>query len=417
MKRTNKPEAPQPNVVMIGCFDTKAKEFEFLRDCLCAQGLNVTSLNTGIRASSCNFAVDISATEVAEAAGHRLEELIDKADRSFALSVMGQGASRIISKLLTKDGIAGIIGMGGGGGTFVTLLAMQAIPTGIPKLCLSTVATKDLSRQVGSKDVTLMNSLVDIAGLNSILKMHMRQAAAALAGMVPIRGVNQDQKKGSIAISMFGNTTPCVERCSTLLSAQGYEVLAFHAVGSGGRTMEALIADGFFDAVMDITTTELADHLCGGICSAGPERLKAAGRIGIPQVIVPGCLDMVNFGHIESVPDHYRTRQLYSWAPDVTLMRTNKKENAMLGTTLADRASEAKGKVAILLPLGGISKMSCRDQPFYNPELDTILFQTIKNQVQDHVRIYELDFHINEDSFASFATNLLLGFLEPDSIH
>ena len=259
------------------------------------------------------------------------EDLVDTKDRSLVVTKMGQGAAKIIAQLLIEGKVDGAIGMGGGGGTYIALAAMQAIPVGIPKLCLSTMAVKDLSRQVGTKDILLMPSIVDVAGLNSISRLLIKQAAGAINGMVAVDRTPPTDSRGSIAISMFGNTTPCVEQCIALLKEQGYEALAFHAVGVGGLTMEALITDGFFDAVLDLTTTELADDLCDGVCSAGPDRLTAAGKAGIPQVVAPGCLDMVNYGHLDTVPERYQARQLYSWAPDVTLMRTDEAENRTLG--------------------------------------------------------------------------------------
>jgi uncharacterized protein (UPF0261 family) len=399
-------------VVMIGCFDTKATDFEYLRSCLAKEDLEVIEINTGVFPTQCPFPVAFDAAEVAKAAGYQLSTLRDKSERSTALDNMAHGASKIIASLVARDQVAGAIGMGGGGGTYLTLLAMQTIPIGIPKLCLSTVASKDLARQVGSKDITLMQSVVDIAGPNQISKMQMRQAAGAIAGMVKTTNITQEKKAASIAISMFGNTTPCVEKCSELLRAAGYEVLAFHAVGVGGQTMEALIRDGYFAGVLDITTTELADHLCDGICSAGPNRLTAAAEMGIPQVVVPGCLDMVNYGHPDTVPEKYRERKLYSWAPDVTLMRTNKIENEQLGLTIAHRLNNATGKVAILLPLRGISKLSGAGEPFYDPETDQVLFKTIKEKTDDFIEIQEINANINDTSFATAAVNILLQLLQ-----
>lgn len=405
----------RPRVAMLGCFDTKASDFEFLRACLLSQGLDVIAINMGTHPVQRVFPIDVSASEVAEAAGHELSSIREQSDRSTALEIMGRGASKVIARLLAKGRLDGAIGMGGGGGTFLTLLAMQAIPIGVPKVCLSTVASKDLSRQVGTRDITLICSVVDIAGLNQISRMQMRQAAGAIAGMMNVTDFTEKSKVPSIAISMFGNTTACVEQCSTLLREAGYEVLAFHAVGVGGKTMEALIRDGYFDGVLDITTTELADHLCDGICSAGPDRLTAAARKGIPQVVVPGCLDMVNYGAPDTVPDKYRHRKLFSWAPDVTLMRTNKAENAELATIITQRLNSSTGKVSILLPLQGISKISSVGGPFYDPETDAVLFDTIKEKARDSIKVLEIDANINDALFARSAVDNLLSLMQEDS--
>ncbi|MEM7374056.1 MAG: Tm-1-like ATP-binding domain-containing protein [Bacteroidota bacterium] len=406
------PHSPaRKTVLMLGCFDTKAEDFAYLRTCLLASGVEVISLNTGVRGSG-DFPVDIEADRVANETDMSLEELNKHADRSLVVEKMGQGAAQIIARLLAEGSIDGAIGMGGGGGTYITLLAMQAIPIGIPKFCISTIASKDLSRQMGNKDVVLMPSIVDIAGLNVISRLLIKQAAGAICGMVQAtESISSTPNKPSIAISMFGNTTVCVEKCKELLNAEGFEVLAFHAVGVGGKTMESLIEDGFFVGVLDITTTELADELCDGICSAGPERLTAASLQGIPQVVVPGCLDMVNYGHLDTVPERFTSRQLFSWAPDVTLMRTNEEENRILGISMAEKLNRSQGEVAVLLPTKGISKVSSEGGVFHNPEVDQVLFGTLKQKLKPNILIEEVETHINDEAFAKKAVDTLLNML------
>ena len=398
-------------VLMIGCFDTKGEDFTYLHSCLERQGLSIISLNIGVRESTCQFKVDIGAAEVARKADTTLVRLIDADDRGLVVQKMGLGASKIISDLVREDKFQGAIGMGGGGGTYMILSAMQSIPFGIPKLCLSTVATKDLSRQVGIKDITLMPSVVDVAGLNRISIRLIAQAAGAISGMINTEQDESIESKKTIAISMFGNTTPCVDQCTALLKEKGYEVLAFHSVGIGGKTMESLIKEGFIDAVLDVTTTELADELCEGICSAGPDRLTAASQVGIPQVVAPGCLDMVNYGHMDTVPERYKSRLLYSWAPDVTLMRTNEDENIILGKNIANKLNGSQGKVAVLLPLKGISIVSAEGGIFYAPQTDEILFDSIKEHIQDSIPVVEIDSNINDEVFAERAVHTLLDMM------
>jgi uncharacterized protein (UPF0261 family) len=328
------------------------------------------------------------------------------------VAVMGQGAANLVAQLAAAGQISGAIGMGGGGGTYIALSAMQALPLGIPKLCLSTIATKDLSRQIGSKDITLMPSIVDVAGLNSISKLLIEQAAAAIGAMARVTATADASRAGRIAISMFGNTTPCVDQCTALLQQQGYEVFAFHATGVGGQTMESLIREGCFEAVLDITTTELADDLCGGICSAGPDRLNAAAERGIPQVVVPGCLDMVNFAQPDTVPAQYRDRELYSWAPDVTLMRTNQAENAILGERLAQKLNRSAAPAAILLPTQGISQIDAAGGVFHRPDTNRVLFAAIKKHAAAQVPVVEVEAHINDKSFAELAVRTLLDLIE-----
>lgn len=398
-------------ILILGCFDTKGEDFAYLYQQLKNQGAALLTLNTGIFDTEVPFPIDYSAETIATTAGTTLAALRAKADRNRAIEKMGAGASKLIDQLCADKNILGAISMGGGGGTYIALAAMQTIPFGIPKLCLSTLASKDLSRQVGTQDITLMPSVVDVAGLNTISRLLISQAAGAIWGMARAKAELQEKKKGTIAISMFGNTTTCVKHCTALLEAQGYEVLAFHAVGTGGRTMEYLIREGFIDGVLDITTTELADELCEGICSAGPDRLTAAAQMGIPQVVVPGCLDMVNYGHLDTVPVRFKDRLLFSWAPDVTLMRTNAEENRLLGESIAQKLNQTKGKATVLVPSKGLSIVSKAGGVFHQPEVDQILFETIENSLKESIPFARLDTDINDERFAQMAVKSLLNIL------
>ncbi|HSJ67257.1 MAG TPA: Tm-1-like ATP-binding domain-containing protein, partial [Anditalea sp.] len=399
-------------ILIIGCFDTKGEEFHFLYNALLDLGEQVLTINTGIRGTTDLFKVDYEADVVSSEVGESIQKLREKGDRGYAIKKMGLGAASLIAKLVSNVSIKGAIGMGGGGGTYIALSAMQSIPFGVPKVCLSTLAAKDLSRQIGSKDIMLIPSIVDVAGLNSILKRLILQAASAISAMANVIFIDDKAVKGKIAISMFGNTTACVNICSEILKNEGYEVFAFHATGVGGMTMESLIRENFFDAVLDITTTELADDLCGGILSAGPNRLEAAADMGIPQVVAPGCLDMVNFGQKDTVPLKYQSRNLYSWAPDVTLMRTDENENRILGRKLIEKINKSAAASIVLLPLKGISQLSSEGGVFYNPEVDHILFETIKKYAIDSVVVREVDAQINDIGFAELAVTSLLTILE-----
>jgi uncharacterized protein (UPF0261 family) len=400
------------SIVMLGCFDTKGEDFTYLLKSLRALNQQVITINTGVMGTSVDFLIDVDQEEVAKASGEVLETIRASNDRGRAVELMGKGAAAILAELASKDRIKGVIGMGGGGGTYIILEAMQAVPLGIPKFCLSTVVAKDLSRQIGVKDITLMSSVVDVAGLNSISRLLIRQAASAITAMSDTKVDTAEETKRSIAISMFGNTTKCVDKCIELLRAKGYEVMAFHATGVGGATMESLIREGVFDAVLDVTTTELADELCGGILSAGPDRLTAAAEMGIPQIVVPGCLDMVNFAQMDTLPEKYRLRQLYSWAPDVTLMRTNVEENEILGKQLVDKLIGAKAPVEILIPLKGISQIDSEGGVFYDPEADSALFRAIKKNAKGRVTVIEVDVHINDETFAKVLVERLMKIME-----
>ena len=396
---------------MIGCFDTKDENFSFLRQCIMSHGETVISLNTGIFGSTSLFPVDIESDIVALEAGYSIDDLRKKSDRGHSLEVMGIGAERLVSKLIAEGKIKAVIGMGGGGGTYIALAAMRSVPLGMPKLCISTLATKDLSRQVGLKDIFLVPSVVDIAGLNRIIIPIIINAASAICSMSNTNKEYNGKSPGVIAISMFGNTTPCVDQCTKLLEKEGYEVMAFHANGTGGKAMEALIKEGCFIGVLDITTTELADELCGGICSAGPDRLTAAAEMGIPQVVIPGCMDMVNFSHMDTVPSNFISRQLYSWAPDVTLMRTNEEENLLLGKIMVEKIKRSKGPTKVIIPLRGLSQIDKEGSIFYNPKINKVLFDAIKINLEGHVEIDEVDMHINDKGFSELIVNQLLNLI------
>ena len=399
-------------ILILGCFDTKGEDFLFLRNCIVAQGEKVITMNTGVMGTTKDFPVDIESDLVALEEGYSIAALREANDRGQAVDIMGKGAAKLAAKLVAQNKIKAAIGMGGGGGTYIALSAMQEIPLGIPKLCLSTLAAKDLSRQMGSKDITLMPSIVDVAGLNSISRLLIRRAAAAICAMSEITEEKEDTIAGTIAISMFGNTSACVNQCSELLRKQGYEVLAFHANGVGGKTMESLIREGCFDAVLDVTTTELADDLCGGICSAGPDRLNAAADMGIPQVVVPGCLDMVNFAQPDTLPAQYQSRELYNWAPDVTLMRTNKEENKILGERLAQKINRSPAPVTVVLPAKGISQVDAEGGIFYRPEINRVLFDAIKENTKATIAVIEADAHINDREFSAMLVSALLSVMK-----
>ncbi|NKI28467.1 UPF0261 family protein [Arenibacter sp. 6A1] len=402
----------EKSIVMLGCFDTKGEDFTYLFQCLGNQGQSLITINTGVMETFVDFPIDVDNESVAAASGMSLEAIRESGDRGKAVELMGKGASKILADLVAKDRIKGVVGMGGGGGTYIILEAMQAIPLGIPKLCLSTVVAKDLTRQIKVKDITMMSSVVDVAGLNKISRLLIKQAADAISAMAEVIVDNLFPIKKHIAISMFGNTTKCVDKCTQLLKEKGYEVMAFHATGVGGATMESLIREGVFDAVLDVTTTEIADELCGGILSAGPDRLTAASEMGIPQIVVPGCLDMVNFAQMDTIPQKYKSRELYSWAPDVTLMRTDINENTVLGKQLVDKLKLAIATVEILIPLKGLSQIDNEGEIFYNPEANKALFESIKENAKGHIEVVQMNAHINDEVFAKLLVEHLLKMMK-----
>lgn len=396
------------NVLIIGCFDTKNEEFNFLYNCIKAHGTSIITINTGTMESTSQFPVDYDSDVVAVEGGSSIQELREKNNRGYAIEVMSQGAARLTTKLLAEGRVMSVIGMGGGGGTYIAISAMQVVPFGIPKVCISTVATRDLSNQVKGKDIVLMPSIVDIAGLNSISRIVIQQAASIISTTPNLQAIEKGEFLGRIAVSMFGNTTKCVDFCKEILLLEGFEVFVFHANGSGGRTMESLIRSGYFDGVLDVTTTELADELFGGVCSAGPDRLTAAAESGIPQVVVPGCMDMINFRQPESVPSKFKGRLLYNWAPDVTLVRTNEEENKKLGRLLASKVNASKAFTSVVIPTAGLSQIDAKGEDFYQPFTNQVLFEEIRKNVKKEIKVIDIQAHINEKEFSIYLVKELL---------
>lgn len=403
------------SVVMLGTFDTKAVEFSALRAKLTGHGLNVISIDCGIMPSKADFPVEYEAEAVALASGYTLEEMRNRGDRGEAIEHMREGVTLVVKELYDKGAISGIIGMGGGGGTTLSTSVMQHLPIGFPKLCISTLSSGNTIPYVGTRDIIMYPSIVDVCGINEISEKVMTMAVAAFNGMVEAYPPAPWKKtKRTIFLSMFGNTTPCGNECIRLLSERGFDVTVFHTTGIGGRIMEDMINDGYADAVLDLTLTEWADQVCGGIEAAGEHRLEAAGKQGIPQLVIPGCVDMVNFGPPETVPQRYQTgdRVFYSWDPFVTLMRTNISENIAIAGAIASRVNQSKGPVACLLPMGGLSKMDVPGQTFYDPKADTVLFEELIKKIDDKIRVKKSVFPINDKRFAAKAVEMLLALID-----
>jgi uncharacterized protein (UPF0261 family) len=398
-------------IAVLGTMDTKGEEFAFLIAAL--KRLNITPLviNTGVLGEA-RTAVDIDAAALAEAAGSDLDSLRNANDRGAAMHTMAQGASIVVKKLYDEGRFAGIIGMGGSGGSSVISAAMRSLPIGVPKLLISTMAGGDVSAYVGSSDIIMMPSIVDVAGINRISRGVFSRAAGAIAGMVQVEAESDGQDKPLIAASMFGNTTEAVDIARGVLEAKGYEVLVFHATGAGGRSMEHLIESGFITGSLDITTTEWADELTGGILNAGPHRLEAAAKTGTPQIVVPGCIDMANFGGEETIPPHYKDRNLYVWNPAVTLMRTTAEENAQLGLIFAEKLNAATGPVRVLIPLRGFSILDSPGQRFWDPAADGAFIASLKANLRSDIPIEEHELNINDRAFAERCAHALLEMLE-----
>lgn len=396
-------------ILIIGAFDTKGEEYAFLRQRVLGRGFPVLTMNVGVLGTTDKFPVDIEADLVAQAGGSDIETLRKNGDRGEAMKIMAAGAPVLVRQYFDAKRFDGIIGMGGTGGSSIITAAMRALPIGVPKVCVSTAAGGDVSAYVGTSDIVMFPSIADVAGLNRVSNVIFSRAAGAICGMTEVWPPPAKDSKPVIAASMFGNTTECVNACSAALNEKGYEVLVFHAIGTGGRTMESLVRDGLVEAVLDITTTEWADELCGGVFSAGPDRLSAPGEKGVPHLIVPGCVDMVNFGPMSTVPQKYRDdeRVFYEWNPSVTLMRTNADENAEIGRIFAEKANAAKGPVAFLLPMKGVSILDGDGEIFMDRDADDACFNAIRENVRADIPVIDVNANINDPAFAAKAVELI----------
>ncbi len=388
-------------IVIMGTLDTKGEEIRFLQERIEAQGAASLVVDAGILGEPA-FPAGISREDVAHAAGTTIEALANGGDRGAAVTQMARGAAQVALDLFRQGRLQGIIGIGGSGNATLASAAMRALPTGVPKVLVTTVAAGDTRPYVGATDITMMYSVVDISGLNRLSRRILANAAGAIVGMARASIPESDglAERPLIAATMFGVTTPCVTMAREQLEALGYEVLVFHATGVGGRSMESLIRDGYITGVLDITTTELADEVAGGTLSAGPERLEAAGDAGIPQVVSLGALDMANFGPLESVPESFRTRVLYQHNAAVTLMRTTPGENAVLGQLIAAKLNRARGPVAVVVPRRGVSMIDDEGAVFHDPAADAMLFTTLRAHLAPHVELVDVDAHINDPQFA-----------------
>lgn len=398
-------------VVLLGTLDTKGVEYGWLRNRLVELGLDVLTVDVG--SFSTSPLADVTSDEVIAAAGAQADELRGRRDRGEMMTVMGAGAAAVVHRLAEDGRVHGLLAVGGSGGSSVAAPAMQTLPVGLPKLLVSTMASGDVQPYVGEVDATLMYSVVDVAGINSVSEAVLGNAAAAVAGMALAyearsRRAPSPDHRPLVGLTMFGVTTPAADEARERLTELGYEVLVFHATGTGGRAMEKLVQSGMLVGVCDLTTTELCDDLVGGVLSAGPDRLELAGRLGVPQVVSLGALDMVNFGPRETVPARFADRTLFVHNPSVTLMRTTAEEMAELGRRIARKLAAATGPTEVFVPLRGVSAIDVDGAPFRDADADAALFGTLRSGLQgSDVPVHELDLAINDPGFGTAMADAL----------
>jgi uncharacterized protein (UPF0261 family) len=390
-----------PTVVLVGTLDTKGHEYDFMRDRLRDAGVDVLLVDAGVLGEP-QVQADVPREEVARAGGADHAQLVAAGDRGAAVDAMGRGAAAVLAKLHAEGRVDGVATVGGSGNSSIAAQAMRDLPVGVPKLIVSTVASGDTRPYVGAVDVSMMYSVVDISGINQISAQILTNAAGAIAGMAKAKVPERSGERPLVGATMFGVTTPCVTRARERLEELGYEVLVFHATGTGGQSFEALATGGYLVGALDVTTTELADDLVGGVLSAGPDRLEAVGRSAIPQVVSLGALDMVNFGPRDTVPDKFEGRNLYVHNPTITLMRTTAEENAELGRRIARKLNGASGPTVLFVPLKGVSAIDVDGQPFRDAEADDALFAALRDGVDtSKVEVHEVDADVNDEAFAT----------------
>ena len=403
------------SVVIVGTLDTKGEEIGFARDVIEAEGLDVHLVDVGVMDDP-EIEPDTSAAVVADAGGSSLAALREAGDRGEAVTAMGEGAVAVAKRLHDDGTLDGILGLGGSGNTSIATSAMRALPIGVPKLMVSTVASGDTEPYVGCRDVAMMYSVADLEGINQLSRTVIANAALAMVGMASKQPDVDVEDRPTVAITMFGVTTPCVQTAREWLEERGYETIVFHANGTGGRAMEGLIRDGVIDAVLDVTTTEWADEVVGGVLSAGRDRLDAAAEQGLPQVVSTGALDVVNFGPRETVPERFRDRILHAHNPEVTLMRTTPDEAAEIGTKIAEKLNASTGPTVLAIPRGGTSMLDSEDGPFHDPAADRALFEAMRGALNDQVECMSVDAHINSTEFAVAIASRLHDLTQDDPV-
>lgn len=398
-------------VALVGTFDSKGTEYQYIKELLEKLDLKVFTIHTGVFESS--FVPDVDVAEIAAEADEDIASIRKRNDRAYATVVLSRGLKSLLPKLFAQGLFDGVLSFGGTGGTSLVAPGMRQLPIGIPKLIVSTVASGDTSVYVGTSDIMMMPSIVDVSGLNKISKRIFGNAVSAMAGLLNYRFETEEDEHPLVAATMFGVTTPAVNFAREYLEKNGYEVLVFHATGIGGRTMESLVSDGYFTGVLDLTTTEWADELVGGILNAGEHRLEAASLAKIPQVVSLGAMDMVNFGPFDTVPDQFKNRNFYKHNPTVTLMRTTVEENEKLGKIIASKLNLAKSETILVIPNGGFSAIDVKDGPFHCPEADKALIDSIKKHLtNESVKLIEKEQAINDKAFAEFSAQQLINLMK-----
>ncbi|MBI3820387.1 MAG: Tm-1-like ATP-binding domain-containing protein [Planctomycetes bacterium] len=408
-----------PTILLIATLDTKGPEIAYVRDRIARPGIATLILDSGILGEPIGVAADVTREQVARAAGSDIQQIRNAGSRGAAVEIMMRGVAAECARLYAEGRCDGIISLGGAEGAVLAAAGMQTLPIGVPKIIVSPLASgrRIFGPFVGIRDVVVMHSVIDILGINSVSRLIFDQAAGAIVGMVgAMQNRNNNEKptpvKKVVAITMLGNTTKGVEMLKRALEPRGFEVLVFHSNGVGGRAMEVLVDEGRIGSVIDFTTDELTDHLVGGFHDAGPSRLEAAGARGIPQVVVPGCVDFFVQGPRDSVPEKWRGRRTYYQNPSFTLVRTSADEMVSIAATMARKLNAAKGPVAVAVPTAGLSIPNKPDGEFWDVECDRRFRETLASQLRPDIPFAEVDAHVNDRAFADAVLKLFFDIIQ-----
>lgn len=398
-------------IVVLATLDTKGVEAQYLREQIEKFGDNALIVDTGVVGTPATRA-DVTREEVAEAGGMSLAKILENPTREVAAPVMAEGATQIVTRLAAEGKVHGIMAMGGTQGTTLSTRVMRALPYGFPKVMVSTMASGNVAPWVDIKDITMMFSVTDILGLNPVSRKILANAAGAVCGMANVDVKLEKGDKPLVAVTTVGITTQGAMKAVKVLEAAGYETIVFHAIGPGGRAMEQMMKEGIIGAVLDYSIIEVSNEMYHALLAGGPERLTTAGKLGLPQVICPGALEVLVFNEPETVPARYQGRTLIRHSPQITDLRLNREEMVEVGKEVARRLQYTEGDATFMIPAAGYDSYAVKGMGFYDPEADAAFVAELKAGLPESIRVIERDTHIEDPAFATEAAELLISLIE-----
>lgn len=398
-------------IVVLATLDTKGREAEYLSQQIAAYGDTALIVDTGVVGTPAT-AAGISREEVAAAGGMPLAQILEHPSREVAAPVMADGATRIVTRLAAEGKVHGIVAMGGTQGTTLSTKVMRALPYGFPKVMVSTMASGNVAPWVDIKDVTMMFSVTDILGLNPVTRKILANAAGAVCGMAASEVKLEQGDRPLVAVTTVGITTQGAMQAVGVLESHGYETIVFHAIGPGGRAMEQMMKEGIIGAVLDYSTIEVSNEMYHALLAGGPDRLTTAGKLGLPQVLCPGAIEVLVFNEPETVPARYHDRTLIRHSPQITDLRLNREEMAAVGKEVARRLQHTRDDSVFMIPTAGYDSYAVEGQGFYDPEADSAFVEELEAGLPPGIRVVKRDTHIEDPAFATEAAETLMRLIE-----